>query len=149
MSSTLNAKTLPENTEDYPEFFEKVVDAMTPEDRDKLKLWLMNRMTEFTRETAIDHWKWLGAKTPDETRCALNELGLDLKTLREFNKCLDQIDKKCLCGQREGVITICRIRKGVMRCERCKIGGDFFPWDEQDLKLIQRLDLGECYNLDF
>jgi hypothetical protein len=100
-------------------------------------------------DVSPDHWKWLGVETPEEMRAGMDELGLDSKAIRRFNKCLDKIDKKCLCGQMEGVRTFCKFRKKEMRCERCKIGGDFFPWDEEDLKLISRLDLEECYNLDF
>lgn len=135
-------------TDNFPEFFEKVIDAMNPEDRDKFKLWLFERMTELTRKEAIDHWKWLGAKTQVESSAYMEKVGIR-KYVRRFNKCLDQIDAKCLCGQMEGDWTWCEFRKGKKRCDKCKVGGDFFPWDEEDLKLISKLDLEECYDLDF
>ncbi len=109
---------------------------------------IFKRMTEIERKEAIDHWKWLGAKTQAESRAYMEKMGIR-KYVRRFNKCLYHIDKKCLCGQMDGVIKFCEFRKGEKRCEKCKVGGDFFPWDEEDLKLISKLDLEECYDLDF
>ncbi len=58
-----------------------------------------------------------------------------------FQPTLDDIVKtKCLCEQMVGVITLCKFRKGKKRCDMCKWGGDLFPWDEQDLKLVNRYD---------
>ena len=100
-------------------------------------------------EEFTQHWRWLGAKTPAESGEEMEREGLDKKAIRRFNKCLDQIEAKCLCGEMKGKIKFCEFRKGKKRCGLCKVGGNFFPWDEEDIELLYKLDLDDCYDLDF
>ena len=57
-----------------------------------------------------------------------------------------QEDTPCLCGQQYRIKTLCWWRKDEdgdpqVRCMRCMEGGDFYPWDDRDLKYVSRNDI--------